>query len=70
MCHGHMSLVILSVKKLLECFVKKNCEKKNQKEFRVEKIIKRKSNKIYVNWKDYCSTFNGWIDKKGHTINE
>ena len=42
LCRGYMLLVILKVKKLLECFTKKNCKKTNQKEFRVEKVIKRK----------------------------
>ena len=46
--------------------MKNKCKKKNknQKEFRVEKVIKRKSDKLYVKWKgDYCS-FNSWIDEK------
>ena len=46
-----MLLVILIVKRLLERFTKKNCKKTNQKEFRVEKVIKRKGNKLYVNGK-------------------
>ena len=46
-----MSLMILMEKKLLEYFTKKNCKKKNQKEFRIEKVIKRKGNKLYVKWK-------------------
>ena len=42
----------------------KKKKKKNQKEFRVEKVIKRKSDKLYVKWKGcYCS-FNSWIDEK------
>ena len=59
-----MSLVILKAKKLLECFTKKNCKKSNQKEFRVEKRIKRKGGKLYVKWKDKDSSFLNWIDKK------
>ena len=59
-----MSLVILKDKKLLECFTKKNCKKSNQKEFRVEKRIKRKGGKLYVKWKDKDSYFINWIDKK------
>ena len=46
-----MSLVILKAKKLLECFTKKNCKKSNQKEFRVEKRIKRKGGKLMSNGK-------------------
>ena len=59
-----MLLVILKLKKLLGRFAKKNCKKKNQKEFRVEKIIKRKRDKVYVKWKGYVSSFNSWINKK------
>ena len=50
--------------KLLERFTKMNCKKTNQKEFRVEKVIKRKGDKLYVKWKGYGSSFNSWIDKK------
>ena len=42
----------------------KEQQKTNQKEFRIEKVIKRKGNKLYVKWKGYDSTFNSWIDKK------
>ena len=59
-----MLLVILTEKKLLERFAKKNCKKTNQKTFRVEKVIKRKGDKIYVKWKGYNNLFNSWIDKK------
>ena len=39
--YGQMLLVILKVKKLLERFAKKEFQKINQKEFRVEKVIKK-----------------------------
>ena len=45
-------------------FYRKPLQKNNQKEFRVEKVIKRKGDKLYVKWKDYDSFFNSWIDKK------
>ena len=35
-----------------------------EKEFRIEKVIKRKGNKLYVKWKGYNNSFNSWIDKK------
>ena len=44
-------------------FYKKELQKTNQEEFRVEKVIKRKGNKLYVKWKGYDSSFNCWIDK-------
>ena len=42
---------------------KKKLQKTNQKEFRIEKLIKRKGDKLYVKWKDYDNSFNIWIDK-------
>ena len=42
----------------------KKLQKTNQKEFRMEKVIKKKGDKLYVKWKDYDNSFNSWIDKK------
>ena len=39
-------------------FYKKVLQKINQKQFRVEKVIKRKGNKLYVKWESYNSSFN------------
>ena len=36
----------------------------NQNEFRIEKVIKRKGDKLYVNWEGYDNSFNSSIDKK------
>ena len=55
--------MILMVTKLLEHFIKIN-SKKPQKEFRIEKVNKKKRNKLYVKWKDYNNSFTSWIDKK------
>ena len=44
--------------------MKKNRKKTNQKEFRMEKVIKKKENKLYVKWKGYDNSFNSCIDKK------
>ena len=33
-------------------FEKKTIAKTNQKEFRIEKIIQRKGDKLYVKWKE------------------
>ena len=44
-------------------------QKTNQKDFRIEKVIKRKGNKLYVKWKGYKNSFDRWIDKKD-LINE
>ena len=56
--------MILMVKKLLEHFMKNNCKKIDEQEFRMEKVIKKKGNKLYVKWKGYDSSFNSCIDKK------
>ena len=39
-------------------------QKTNQKEFRIEKVIERKGDKLYVKWEGYDNSFNSWIDKK------
>ena len=65
-----MLLMTIKVMKLLENFMKKNCKKTNQKEFRAEKLIKGKSDKVYVKKKAYNSSFNSWIDEKRDSINE
>ena len=36
----------------------KELQKKNQEEFRIEIVIQRKGNKIYVKWKEYDNSFN------------
>ena len=64
MCRGHVSLMIFTEKKLLKLCPKKNCKKTNEREFRIEKVIKKKCDQLYVTWKGYNSLFNSWIDKK------
>ena len=50
---------------MLGNFYEKELQKKNQEEFIIEKVIKRKRNKLYVKCKRYDNLFNSWIDKKG-----
>ena len=45
-------------------FYEKELQKIDQKEFRIEKVIKKKGDKLYVKWKGYGNSFNSWIDKK------
>ena len=54
----------LNGKEIVETFYQKELQKANQKEFRIEKVIKRKGDKSYVKWKGYNNSFNSWIDKK------
>ena len=42
----------LNGKEIVGSFYEKDLQKTNQKEFRTEKVIKRKGNKLYVKWKD------------------
>ena len=39
-------------------FYEKELQKTNQKEFRIEKVLKRKGDKLHVKWKGYDSRFN------------
>ena len=45
-------------------FYEKELKKTNQEEFRIEKIIKRKGDKLYVKWERIDNSFNSWINKK------
>ena len=56
------------VKKLLERFMKKELQMTNQTEFRTEKVIKGKGDKLYVKLKVYDNSFDSWIDKKDIVI--
>ena len=54
----------LNREKIDGTFYKKELQKTNQKVFWVEKVIKRKDNKLYVKWKDNGNSFSSWTDKK------
>ena len=45
-------------------FYEKELQKLDQEEFRIEKVIKKKGDKLYVKWKGYDNSFNSLIDKK------
>ena len=59
----------LKGEEMFRTFYEKELQKTNPKEFKVEKVIKRKDDKLYVKWKAYDNSFNSWIDKKD-SINE
>ena len=42
-------------------FCEKELQKTDQKEFRIEKVIKKKGDKLYVKWKGYDNSFNSRI---------
>ena len=54
----------LNGEEIIGSFYEKELQKTNQEEFRIEKVIKRKGNNLYVKWRGYDSSFNSWIDKK------
>ena len=55
----------LNGEEIIERFYEKELQKIDQQEFRIEKVIKKKGDKLYVKWKGYDDTsFKSWIDKK------
>ena len=45
-------------------FYEKELEKIDLQEFRIEKVIKKKGDKLYVKWKGCDNLFKSWIDEK------
>ena len=54
----------LNSEEIIRTFYEKQLQKKNQEEFTIEKVIKKKGDKLYVKWKGYDNSCNSWIDKK------
>ena len=54
----------LNGEEIVGSFHEKELQKTNQKEFRIDKVIKKKGDKLLVNWIGYNNSFNSWIDKK------
>ena len=54
----------LNGEKNIGTFYEKEYQKTNQEEFRIEKVIKKKGDKLHIKWKDYDNSFNSWTDKK------
>ena len=50
--------MILTGEENIGTFYEKQLQKINQKEFRVEKVIKREGDKLHLKWKGYDSSFN------------
>ena len=45
----------LNDNEIIGTFYEKELQKTNQEEFRIEKVIKKKGDKLYVKWKGYDS---------------
>ena len=58
----------LNGEEIIETFYGEELEKANQEEFRIEKLINRKSNKLFAKWQGYDDSSNSWIDKKDIVI--
>ena len=54
----------LNGEEIIGTFYENELQATNQQEFRVEKVIKRKGDKLYVKWKGFDNSFNSWIYKK------
>ena len=46
-------------------FYERELQKTSQEKSRIEQVIKRKGDKLYVKWKGYNNSFNSWINEKG-----
>ena len=55
----------LNGKEIFAIFYKKEFQETNQKELRIEKVIKRQGDKLYFKWKGYNNSFNRLICKRG-----
>ena len=53
----------LNSEEITGTFYEEELQKTSQEEFRIEKVIRRKGDKLYVKWKGYYNSFNSWIDK-------
>ena len=52
------AIIDLKCEEITGSFYEKKLQKTNQKEFRIEKVLKRKGDKLYVKWKGHNNSFN------------
>ena len=57
-------IIVLKGEQIVGTFYEKELQKTNQKDFRVEQVIKREDDKLYIKWKESDNSFNNWIHKK------
>ena len=54
----------LNAEEIIGTFYEKELQSTNQQKFRIEKVIKKKGDKLYVKWKGYNNSFNSSINKE------
>ena len=54
----------LNSEEIFRTFYEKELQRTNQREFRIEKVVKKKGDTLFVKWKGYSNSFDSWIDKK------
>ena len=54
----------LNGEEIIGTFYENELQKTKKNEFGIEKVIKKKDDKLYVKWKGYNNSFDSWIDKK------
>ena len=54
----------LNSEEIIGTFYENELQKADQKEFRIDKVLEKKGDRLYVKWKGYDNYFNSWIDKK------
>ena len=59
-----MDIRDINGEEIIGTFYEKKLQKTNQEEFRIEKVIKKKGDKLRVKWKGNDNLCNSWIDKK------
>ena len=65
----HRPISGLNGKEIVRTFHEKELQKTNHEEFRIEKEIKIKTNKLYVRWQDYDNCLTAGSIKKGIVYN-
>ena len=57
-------LLVIYGEEITGSFYERELQKTNQKEFRIEKVLERKGDKLYFKLKGYNNLFISWINNK------
>ena len=53
---------VINGEEIVGTFDENKLQKSDKENFRIEKVIKRKGDKLYVKWRGCNNSFNSWID--------